>query len=340
MAIVAGGTNAITVNSTAIAVANTFSVGGNYINPASTGMKNRLINGGMDVWQRGTSFSGIVYSSDRWLLNGSGSLVGVQSTDVPAGFKYSLSCSNTSTTAIGISQRIESINSFDLSGKTVTVSFWFKRTGATGNLQVNLDYPTAIDNYTTTTNIAATPISSSPSTSWTYYTITFNNLTSNVTNGLMVSIFSTNGTNASLGGLFTGVQLEVGNVATPFERRPFGMELALCQRYFCKSYNTETAPGTASTPGISVTRYASTGTYTEIPINIRFPVTMRATPTGKSYSPYNGAVNNIFNADTSTNVSGSIGAELGASGLTITTNAVAGSANQRLWAHWTAEVEL
>lgn len=42
----------------------------------------------------------------------------------------------------------------------------------------------------------------------------------------------------------TGVQVEAGAVATPFERRPFGMELALCQRYFEKSYELEDKPGT------------------------------------------------------------------------------------------------
>jgi hypothetical protein len=48
---------------------------------------------------------------------------------------------------------------------------------------------------------------------------------------------------------FTGVQLEKGSVATPFEVRPFATELALCQRYYQKSYSIATAPGTATESG-------------------------------------------------------------------------------------------
>jgi hypothetical protein len=44
----------------------------------------------------------------------------------------------------------------------------------------------------------------------------------------------------------TGVQLETGSVATPFERRPYGTELMLCQRYYEKSYEQATVPGTAT----------------------------------------------------------------------------------------------
>jgi hypothetical protein len=184
----------------------------------------------MRIWQRGTSGFTSGYTVDRWYLNGANAAS--RSTDVPSGFQYSLSFSISSGTVCGASQRIESVNTTELASQSVTVSFWFKRTGAAGNLQVNLDYPTATDNYTTTAAIGATQVAASPSTSWTYYSVTFPSISANAVNGLLVTVFTTNGTNASLGGLVTGVQLETGSVATPFERRSYGQELALCQRYF------------------------------------------------------------------------------------------------------------
>ena len=78
----------------------------------------------------------------------------------------------------------------------------------------------------------------------------------------------------------TGVQLETGSVATPFERRPYGTELMLCQRYYQKSYEQGTVPGTALTntdSGIQ-TSWGTAGTG--IGGNtVVLPVIMRASPT-------------------------------------------------------------
>jgi hypothetical protein len=89
----------------------------------------------------------------------------------------------------------------------------------------------------------------------------------------------------------TGVQLEVGSVATPFERRDYGRELILCQRYFQKSYGQSTAIGTASsTPGLIVGKVSSNTVPDGEPYNtIVFPVTMRATPTVTIYGYVGGS---------------------------------------------------
>ena len=240
------------------ATANLSSVNGGPI----AGTRNRIINGDMRIWQRGTSGFTSGYAVDRWYLNGANAAS--RSTDVPSGFQYSLSFSISSSTVCGASQRIESVNTTELASQSVTIGFWFKRTGAAGNLQVNLDYPTAVDNYTATGAIGATQVAASPSTSWTYYSVTFPSINANAANGLQVSIFTTNGTNASLGGLVTGVQLEPGSTATPFERRSYGQELALCQRYCEIGDVNVTAAYIVSTVAIG---------------SVYFKVTKRASPT-------------------------------------------------------------
>ena len=71
----------------------------------------------------------------------------------------------------------------------------------------------------------------------------------------------------------TGVQLEAGSVATPFERRPYGTELALCQRYFINWV------GNSSDIGFLAIGTGVVNTATTAVINISTPVTLRATPT-------------------------------------------------------------
>ena len=198
---------------------------------ASSFLRNRIINGGMQIWQRGTSgFTTINnYSSDRWFVYAGTSLSAVaQSTDVPAGYKYSLSINGTNTpTAI---QRIESVNCTDLAGQNVTISFWIKQTvgAGAGSISASLYYPTASDNYASATLIGTTTFTGT--TGWVQYTYTFTSISSNAVNGLMLQVGAV-GSGASTF-LITGVQLEVGTLATPFERRLYGTELMLCQRYY------------------------------------------------------------------------------------------------------------
>lgn len=95
------------------------------------------------------------------------------------------------------------------------------------------------------------------------------------------------GTNAATWQV-TGVQCEAGSVATPFERRPYGTELALCQRYFQKSFPQGTAPvnNIGSTYVQTTLKYGSANA--EPQVQIVFPVAMRAAPTATLYNPFTG----------------------------------------------------
>ena len=77
----------------------------------------------------------------------------------------------------------------------------------------------------------------------------------------------------------TGVQLEVGDVATDFEHRMFCDELARCQRYFCKTYSQDADPGASTDAGSVWTRNYSDASKTTNSIAFSYPVTMRAVPT-------------------------------------------------------------
>ena len=123
---------------------------GQFSSASTMGFKNRIINGAMGIWQRGTSFSvtGTQYMADRWFPNGQ-TYTGSQSTDVPStsGTKYSLLVNSSIGSYGTLCQRIESTNSLDLVGNQVTLSFWLKiAVGSSSTLSLILGYPTAVDN--------------------------------------------------------------------------------------------------------------------------------------------------------------------------------------------------
>jgi len=243
------------------------------------------------------------YTLDRWVAIGQGS-AGVytvdQVQDAPSGFIDSMKVTVTTadaTIAAGdyywVQQKIEGHNSADLawgsaSAKPITLSFWVKSSvtgtfgGAFSNSAFNYSYA-----FEYTINSANT---------WEYKTISISGATAGTwlnTNGTGVRIYwdlgnGTNftgtagswqsaGYNGTTGAVkiietvnatwfITGVQFEAGSVATPFERRPFGTELALCQRYYATGTYTATN-AYISAAGVGVFGFLS------------YKVTMRTAPT-------------------------------------------------------------
>jgi len=239
--------------------------------------KNIIINGGMDIWQRGTTFTAtanLTYLADRW-YNSTGTTLNVtRDTDVPTSpyFQYSLKMVGTGDNSIAM--RLESANTIPLAGQTITMSFYAKRTSGAGALDVRFYYPSATDNFTSVTQIGSTSVlSASPSSSWTRYQVSVA-IGTNITTGLLVLI---NNTGASTT-FITGAQLELGSTATTFSRNASTIqgELAACQRYYYRN--------TAVTVYSQLLNYAFAYNSSLSAANVQFVVPMRVTPTSIEFS--------------------------------------------------------
>ena len=230
-------------------------------------MKNRIINGAMQVWQRGTSSTAIGYqTADRWSFYADSSRTVAQSTDVPSGFTYSASLSGTGST--GFTQKVESVNTIGLVGNSITISFWLKQTTGAGTnaIALNLYYANSKDDWNASTQIS-TSQNFTTTTGWAQYSATFSSLPSGAANGLQVTIVTTSGSAVVF--LLTGVQLELGSSATGFEYVNYQTSLANCQRYF------QTYGGASANDFVTIGATNSTSITVGI---IQLPVTMRTSP--------------------------------------------------------------
>ena len=332
----------------------------------SLGFRNRIINGNMQVWQRGTSatLASLGYLADRWVLGQFVSTQGSQSTSVPAGFQYSLKVQRpsgaTSTTAIVLTQCIESVNCYDLSSQSVTLSFWAKAganfSAASSTLLVQVYTGTAADQgtsypYYSWTGIA-TPISINQTitTTWTRYTVT-GTFGAGVLEAMALFTYTPVGTAGADDAFYiTGVQLETGSIATPFERRPYGMELALCQRYFETSF----ANGTAPANGSSSTTFATGATNIAVAApwtnnlrqsaQVRFVVPKRATPTMTPYGNNAGCLGYISSGLPTNQTTFTFSADINVQGTDATSfylnNQLSQSVLFNVAGGWTASAEL
>jgi hypothetical protein len=205
----------------------------------SAGRKNMIINGGMDVWQRGTSFidpASASYTADRW-KNSTNPTDISRSTDVPSGqpFTYSMSmaANGSGGTRHAALQGVElpatgNSGPFKV-GTTWTFSCWLKG-GANGSIFFGTDFRNDPNDGTNAVAISSSTFNYT--TSWQRFTHTFTIGVSPVGTNLCLAIIFFNATAPTHSLNITGCQLEVGKNATEFEHRSYGEELALCQRYF------------------------------------------------------------------------------------------------------------
>ena len=249
-----------------------------FADTAVHGQRNLIINGAMQVAQRGTSHSvstgGANYTLDRWALGvNAGVAVTVSQEDDTGDFNKFLRITGASgNTIIQLLTRLEAQDTKRLAGKEVTLSF-YARSSSASTVVVYAAYPSATDNFTTTTNFANQ--SNSITTAFTRFTFTFT-VDSNADKGLQILFADNDGIGASATLDIKGVQLELSSQATPFEHRSFGDELARCQRYYYHKpliiYDTLGS----SYNSLSTILYS-------YHIRDDYPVTMRVSPT-LSYS--------------------------------------------------------
>ena len=198
------------------------------------GFKNRIINGAMMISQRGTSFTGTApqYTLDRWRFQIPTAGGVTQITSTIAGFAYSWKyISSGSNAYMQMGQPIEYNNFYDCDGQTVTISFWAKanntNAGSTA-LIGRMRYLSAVDGACIFAG-ANTDTAITITTTATKYTFTY----AVPANAGSISCEIVLNANVSGDGFeLTGVQLEKGTTATSFDYRPYGTELALCQRYY------------------------------------------------------------------------------------------------------------
>ena len=284
------------------------------------GRRNLVINGAMQVAQRGTSFSGFstsAYHLDRFRTGMGDTTARFTVTQATAGlngfansFKYNCTTAEASL-ANGNArlffhtrfegQDLQQIKKGTSDAEKITVSFYVK-SNKTGTYTLELN-----DQDNTRSNSQTYTISSS--NTWERKIITFDADTTGAfdnDNALSLIIYwhLIAGTNYQSGTFntswatsttanrvsssqvnigdstdntweITGIQMEVGEQATPFEHKSFGEELALCQRYYCKT-DVDADADFLAIGNIDGSTYAQ--------MFIRFPVTMRTSPTSLDQS--------------------------------------------------------
>ena len=312
------------------------------------------------------------YCLDRWRLQrqGAGTMTVQQVSSAPTGFTNALKFTVTGTSTPSATdfytfgQIIEGFNCSDLmwgtaSAQSVTLSFWI-------NSSVTGTYSASVYTMGGTSDAYPATFAVSAANTWEFKTITipgattgtwptnnsgsiyfridlgsgsnYSTATANAwnTSGLFRTNSSVNFiSNASATLTVTGVQLEAGTVASPFERRDYGRELMMCQRYYEKSYNVDVVPGTNTGVGIL---YFITGSATgNVGGKVPFAVSKRATPTITIY-PADGASAGNITTDFLGEVTANVLSQ-GQSGFSVYV-AGGGSAAGAVYGHYVASIEL
>lgn len=251
------------------------------------GFKNFILNGDMRVAQRGYGpFTTNGYNVDQWFsyINGTSYVQRAWNGTGVNHPSYAHVSVGAGTDTITMEQRLEHPHKY--SGKTLTLSMMLFNGSYTGT---NVPYEIALSHAGGRTSLFTGNItfSSTSRVSVTFTVPDLSGYTLNVSSYLEIRPVSI--INRGYTGVFgiRDIQLEEGSVATPFEQRPYGLELSLCQRY----YRTYISYNTIQGERAFHTRYTSSGSFTFIFDNIPFGE-MRVKPT-VSLSCLNGSTTRV-----------------------------------------------
>ena len=253
---------------------------GGAVSPYVAG-KNFVINGGMDFWQRGTSIAvGLAYAADRWVAYRGGANTGCTITRQSSGLtgiqytsRIQRDSGNSTTFDLNYRCSLETVNSIPLAGQVVTLSAYVRKGANYSSSGNGLNFllvsgtgtdESIVNGFTGQSTVAS--VAAVLTSSWQRISVT-GTVSSSATQLGIVSYFTPSGTAGAADYYeITGVQLEIGSVATPFSRAggTLSGELAACQRYYFAQTSNTIMQGTSSTRIVS---------------NAIYPTPMRTTPT-------------------------------------------------------------
>jgi hypothetical protein len=276
----------ITINGT-----SGVSLAGQFDSASSFGFKNRIINGQMQIAQRATSATitagstiALGYSTvDRFYVYCTGANVTAAQVAGSGATKNRLQITGAaSVTAVGIGQRIEQLNSYDLAGSTATLSV-----DISNNLLTSVTWTAYYANTADTFGTLASPTRTQIATGTFTVTSTLTNYSAQIsipaaaTTG--IEIVFTVGAQTSGTWVIGNVQLEESSIATSFDYRPYGTELALAQRYYYKVITAAAAAEVLANSGFNESTTVAL-CWTQFPVSMRInPTALEQTGTAANY---------------------------------------------------------
>lgn len=343
-----------------------FPAGSAQLNPLAN-REDKIINGDFSVWQRGPNFTSgthIGYTADRWRLDRLGGFASVSRGDQPPGTTFGGSnpqyyaragvASQTAPSHIAyLDQTIEGVRSY--AGRTITVLGWARRASGSGNFasQVVQSFGTG---GTFSGFVAAAPITVALTDAWQPFALTFavpsitgKSIGTNGNDGLVLRFYLSAGSdfNASTNSLglqdisvdFSSIHIRQGTwtaaATADYRPRDPGTELTLCQRFYEKSYNIATAPGTNTGLTGSIEDFFMASA---MPARVRFAVSKRASPGITTYDAVGNAGTVTTFIPSQTNGQGPTALDnIGNSGFKVF---MTQTGLTRMAFHWTADAEL
>ena len=322
--------------------------------PGQVYRKNLLINGNLDIWQRGNSGSvsvaNALYTADRWMVFVPAGVI-AQWDKTPFtlgkgfnGAKWALSASFTAgSPGSNIRQRIEGVETG--AGQTVTASFYLNSTveqtctvivrqtfGTGGNVSPDVDHFQDIE----------------VTRDYKKHTVSFNlssvlGKTKGYNNNDYIELIIVSKVSAAHTVVLASAQLEIGSVATDFERRPVQQELTMCQRYFEKTFSQGIAPVDGidvSGALISVVYQGQTNSSSQPVAAWQFKVEKRTVPSMRLYRPMGSGANGQWRSGSDAISSANARALIVGTRTVSIDNSDVGVSAQTYYIHATADAEL